>query len=156
MTPAVNAAKKAKISFQVHQYQHDPKAESYGLEAAEAINQDPARVFKTLLAADEAGKLYVAVVPVTGKLDLKALAKCVKAKKLAMAKPDAAERATGYVVGGISPLGQKKRLPLVLDSSAEGFDTLFVSGGRRGLEIELAAQDLLRLTQGTLGNIAGD
>ncbi|MBY5990921.1 Cys-tRNA(Pro) deacylase [Ferrimonas balearica] len=154
MTPAVNAAKKAKIPHRLHQYDHDPAAESYGLEAAEALGQDPARVFKTLLAADEAGKLYVAVVPVTGLLDLKALAKAVKAKKLAMANPAAAEKATGYVVGGISPLGQKRRLALVLDKSAEQFDTICVSGGRRGLEIELAPGDLLALTGGQLAAVA--
>ncbi|TKB48969.1 Cys-tRNA(Pro) deacylase [Ferrimonas sediminicola] len=148
MTPAVNAAKKAKVPFQLHQYQHDPSAASYGLEAAEALGQDPARVFKTLLAADDGGQLYVAVVPVIGQLDLKALAKAVKAKRLAMADPKVAEKATGYVVGGISPLGQKKRLTLVLDASAEAFETICVSGGRRGLEIELAPADLLTLTGG--------
>ncbi len=153
MTPAVNAAKKAKVPFQLHQYQHDPNAPSYGLEAAEALGQDPARVFKTLLAADDAGKLYVAVVPVTGQLDLKALAKAVKAKRLAMADPKAAEKATGYVVGGISPLGQKKRLALVLDASAQAFDTICVSGGRRGLEIELAPGDLLKLTGGSFASV---
>ncbi|SHH25891.1 Cys-tRNA(Pro) deacylase [Ferrimonas marina] len=153
MTPAVAAAKRAKIPFQLHQYQHDPAADSFGEEAATVLGQDPQRVFKTLLAADEAGKLVVAVVPVAGKLDLKALAKACGAKKLSMADAVAAERATGYVVGGISPLGQKKRLPLVLDASAEQFDTLFVSAGRRGLEIELAPADLLKLTQGRLAAI---
>ncbi|MBY6186653.1 Cys-tRNA(Pro) deacylase [Marinobacter hydrocarbonoclasticus] len=153
MTPAINAAKKAKVPHQIHQYQHDPAAESYGLEAAEALGKAPEQVFKTLLASDEAGKLCVAVVPVVGKLDLKALAKAVKAKKLAMANPADAEKATGYVVGGISPLGQKKRLPLVLDDSAMQFDTICVSGGRRGLEIELAPNDLLKLTGGTLAPV---
>ncbi|MBW3164091.1 Cys-tRNA(Pro) deacylase [Ferrimonas balearica] len=153
MTPAINAAKKAKVPHQIHQYHHDPAAESYGLEAAEALEKSPQQVFKTLLAADDAGKLYVAVVPVAGKLDLKALAKAVKAKKLVMANPADAEKATGYVVGGISPLGQKKRLPLVLDDSASQFDTICVSAGRRGLEIELAPADLLKLTGGSLGPV---
>ncbi|GAA4879415.1 Cys-tRNA(Pro) deacylase [Ferrimonas pelagia] len=156
MTPAINAAKKAKIAFQVHQYRHDANAASYGEEAAHVLGQDPARVFKTLLAADEAGQLFVAVVPVAGKLDLKALAKAVKAKRLTMADPTAAEKATGYVVGGISPLGQKKRLSLVLDSSAERFDTIYVSAGRRGLEIELTPADLLRLSRGQLAAIGRD
>ncbi|WP_028115586.1 Cys-tRNA(Pro) deacylase [Ferrimonas senticii] len=153
MTPAITAAKKAKVNFVTHQYQHDPNAASFGEEAAQLLGQLPQRVFKTLLASDDSGKLYVAVVPVSGQLDLRALAKAVAAKKLAMAKPDMAEKATGYVVGGISPLGQKKRLPLVLDSSALGFDTIFVSAGRRGLEIELAATDLLKLTGGKAADI---
>ncbi|WP_028113659.1 Cys-tRNA(Pro) deacylase [Ferrimonas kyonanensis] len=155
MTPAVNAAKKAKVAYQLHQYHHDPASPSYGLEAADALQQDSARVFKTLLAADDGGKLYVAVVPVTGSLDLKALAKAVKAKRLAMADPKMAEKATGYVVGGISPLGQKKRLPLLLDESAQAHATIFVSGGRRGLEIELAPDELVSLTQGQYAAIRG-
>ncbi|TKB54523.1 Cys-tRNA(Pro) deacylase [Ferrimonas aestuarii] len=154
MTPAVNLAKKAKIAFELHQYQHDPNVASYGEEAASALGKDPRQVFKTLLAADDAGQLYVAVVPVSGKLDLKALAKVVGAKRLNMADPKTAEKATGYLVGGISPLGQKKRLKLTLDSSASEFDTIMVSAGRRGLEIELSPQDLLSLTQGKAAAIA--
>lgn len=148
MTPAINAAKKARVEFKVHEYAHDPAAESYGEEAAEALGIDPAMVFKTLLVAQngDARKLAVAVVPVSGQLDLKAMATALKAKKVAMANPQDAERATGYVVGGISPLGQKKRLPMVIDSSAEGFDSIYMSAGRRGLEIEMSAQDLARLT----------
>ncbi|GAA5194982.1 Cys-tRNA(Pro) deacylase [Ferrimonas gelatinilytica] len=154
MTPAVNAAKRAKIAHTLHSYRHDPAAESYGEEAAQALGLDATRVFKTLLVSDEAGRLAVAVVPVSTKLDLKALAKAWGVKKLAMAQPVAAEKATGYVVGGISPLGQKKRLPLFLDAGAEGLSTIFVSAGRRGLEIELAPKDLLALTQGRFATIA--
>lgn len=150
MTPAINAAKKAKISYQTHEYQHDPAAASYGHEAAELLGIEETRVFKTLLVElnGDNRKLAVAVVPVSGQLDLKAMASALKAKKVAMANPQDAERATGYVVGGISPLGQKKRLPLVLDASASAFDSIFVSAGRRGLEIELAADDLLKLSLG--------
>ncbi|MGH1461312.1 MAG: Cys-tRNA(Pro) deacylase [Neptuniibacter sp.] len=155
MTPAINAAKKAKVIFTVHEYQHDPNAESYGEEAAEAVGVSAERVFKTLLVAinGDSKKLAVGVVPVSGQLDLKALASALKAKKLTMANPQDAERATGYVVGGISPLGQKKRLPMVLDSSAERFETIYMSAGRRGLEIEMAAADLQKLTGAVVASI---
>ncbi|GLQ30785.1 Cys-tRNA(Pro) deacylase [Litoribrevibacter albus] len=145
MTPAINVAKKAKISFQVHQYEHDANAESYGLEAAEKLNIDPSLVFKTLLAEVDK-QLVVAVLPVSHQLNLKSCAASFKAKKAVMAKVEDAERATGYVVGGISPLGQKKRLKMVIDSSAQHLQTIFVSAGRRGLEIELASSDLAQLT----------
>ncbi|MDF2181121.1 Cys-tRNA(Pro) deacylase [Neptuniibacter sp. CAU 1671] len=155
MTPAINAAKKAKLEHRVHEYRHDPAAESYGEEAAQALGLNPAQVFKTLLVAcnGDNKQLAVAVVPVIGKLDLKAMAAALKVKKVAMANPQDAERATGYVVGGISPLGQKKRLPLVLDNSATQFATIFMSAGRRGLEIEMAAADLVRLTTAILADI---
>lgn len=155
MTPAINTAKKAKVAYQVHEYEHDPSAESYGEEAAIALGLAPAQVFKTLLVAvnGDNKKLAVGVVPVSGQLDLKAMAAALKAKKVVMANPQDAERATGYVVGGISPLGQKKRLPMVLDSSAESYETICMSAGRRGLEIEMAAADLLKLTSGTLAAI---
>jgi Cys-tRNA(Pro)/Cys-tRNA(Cys) deacylase len=139
------ALTQAKVSFEVHAYEHDPAAQSYGTEAADAMGVVPARVFKTLLA-DVDGKLTVAVVPVSGQLDLKALANAVGGKKAAMADPAAAERTTGYVLGGISPLGQRKKLPTVIDESALEYDTVFCSAGRRGLEIELAPADLVRLT----------
>lgn len=155
MTPAINTAKKAKVKYNVHEYTHDPKAESYGEEAAEAIGVAAERVFKTLLVAinGDNKKLAVGVVPVSGQLDLKAMAAALKAKKLTMANPQDAERATGYVVGGISPLGQKKRLPMVLDSSAESFETIYMSAGRRGLEIEMSTADLQTLTGAVIASI---
>ncbi|MCO7553653.1 Cys-tRNA(Pro) deacylase [Metapseudomonas otitidis] len=147
MTPAIDLLKKAKAEHRVLSYTHDPKAPSYGLEAAEKLGLDPARVFKTLLAATEKGELLVAVVPVAGSLDLKALAHAAGAKKADMAPADAAQRATGYLVGGISPLGQKKRLRTFIDRSALDHPTIHVSAGRRGLEVELAAQVLAGHTQ---------
>lgn len=147
MTPAIDLLKKAKAEHRVLSYTHDPKAPSYGLEAAEKLGLDPARVFKTLLAATEKGELLVAVVPVAGSLDLKALAHAAGAKKADMAPADAAQRATGYLVGGISPLGQKKRLRTFVDRSALDHPTIHVSAGRRGLEVELAAQMLAEHTQ---------
>jgi Cys-tRNA(Pro)/Cys-tRNA(Cys) deacylase len=144
-TPATAALTQAKVDFTVHTYDHDPAAASYGTEAADAMGVAPQRVFKTLLA-DVDGKLTVAVVPVSGQLDLKALAAAVGGKRAAMADPAAAERTTGYVLGGISPLGQRKKLPTVIDESALAYETVFCSGGRRGLEIELAPADLVRLT----------
>jgi Cys-tRNA(Pro)/Cys-tRNA(Cys) deacylase len=147
-TPAIAAAEKAEITFSVHEYAHDPKAASYGLEAAEKLGIDPARVYKTLVA-DVDGALTVAVVPVGAQLDLKALG-----KRAVMADTRLAERTTGYVAGGISPLGQRKRLPTLLDESALAFDTIHVSAGRRGLEIELAPADLLALTGGRAAAIA--
>ena len=147
MTPAIDLLKKAKAAHQVHSYPHDPKAPSYGLEAAEKLELEPTRVFKTLLAASEKGELLVAVVPVAGSLDLKALAQAAGVKKTDMADPAAAQRATGYLLGGISPLGQKKRLRTFIDASAQRYPSIFVSAGRRGLEVELAAEVLAQLTQ---------
>ncbi len=148
MTPAINAAKKAKIRFRVHEYAHDPAAPSYGLEAADALGQSPLRVFKTLLVAlnGDGRRLAVAVVPVSGLLDLKAVASALGSKKVTLAEARDAERSSGYVVGGISPLGQKKHLPTVLDDSALTFPSIYMSAGRRGLEIEMAASDLVALT----------
>jgi len=147
MTPAIDLLKKVRAAHRVHSYSHDPKAASYGLEAAEKLDLEPARVFKTLLAASEKGELLVAVVPVAGSLDLKALAQAAGVKKAEMADPAAAQRATGYLLGGISPLGQKKRLRTFIDNSAQQYPTIFVSAGRRGLEVELAAEVLAQLTQ---------
>lgn len=156
MTPAVLAARRAGIRFQVHEYPHDPRRPSYGIEAAEALGVDPARVFKTLVVTvnEDRRALAVGVVPVSGQLDLNAMAAALGVKKVGMADPQDAERATGYVVGGISPLGQKKRLLTVLDVSAADFATLYVSGGRRGLEIELSPEDLTRLTSARSAPIA--
>ena len=158
MTPAINAAKKGKVKYNIHEYSHDPAAASYGEEAAEALGLEYGRVFKTLLVAmnGDNRKLAVAVVPVSGQLDLKAMAAALKAKKVAMANPGDAERATGYVVGGISPLGQKKRLPMVIDSSAELLTNLYVSGGKRGLEIKLTPQHLSQLCSATFAPITND
>jgi len=153
VTPAVEAAKRAGVAFELHEYAHDPKAESYGLEAAEAMGVEPGRVFKTLVALVDGTRLVVGVVPVDTQLDLKALAAAVGGKKAVMADPAAAERATGYVVGGISPLGQKRRLKKVLDGSATGHETVFVSAGRRGLEIELAPSDLASLVGADVATI---
>lgn len=149
MTPAISAANQVKVQFTVHEYEHDPAAGSYGLEAAEAMGVEPGRVFKTLLVALQGSKaaLAVGIVPVDRQLDLKAIASAAGAKKAQMAEPKEAERVTGYVVGGISPLGQKKRLLTIIDETAMKFDTVFVSAGRRGLEIELAPSDLVRLCE---------
>jgi len=145
VTPATKVAKKAGIDFKIHEYSHDSNASSYGEEAAALLGIETSRVFKTLLVASNENKLAVAIVPVNGQLGLKATAKALGAKKVAMANPNEAEKATGYVLGGISPLGQKKRLPFIIDKSINNFETVFVSGGRRGLEIELSPIDLIRL-----------
>jgi Cys-tRNA(Pro)/Cys-tRNA(Cys) deacylase len=151
-TPATVALTKAGVAFTPHPYEHDAAAASYGMEAAEVLGVAPARVFKTLLA-DVDGALVVAIVPVAGQLDLKALAAAVGGKKAKMADPQLAERKTGYVVGGISPIGQKTRLRTVLDSTAAEFDTVFVSGGRRGFDIELAPDALAGVTGATVAAI---
>ena len=152
-TPAVKVLEKAKVAHTLHPYDPDhPDAHGYGEAAVAALGADPRQVFKTLLARVD-GALTVAVVPVAGMLDLKALAAAVGGRKAVMADPTDAERTTGYVVGGISPLGQRKRLPTVVDESALDFDTVFVSGGRRGLDIELAPGDLVALTAATVGRV---
>lgn len=154
MTPAIDLLKKTKADFQVHSYEHDPKTASYGLEAAEELGLDATRVFKTLLVCSEKNELLVAVVPVVGSLDLKALAQAAKVKKVDMADPAAAQRATGYLLGGISPLGQKKRLRTFIDSSAQALPSIYVSAGRRGLEVELTAQVLAERTSAEFAAIA--
>jgi len=151
-TTATIALERARIAFTVHEYTHDARHDSYGLEASEALGVAPERVFKTLIA-DVDGRLVTAVVPVAGELDLKALAAAVGGKKAAMADVTAAERATGYVAGGISPVGQRKRLPVVLDASAMDVATMFCSAGRRGLEIELAPADLAKAAKATVAAI---
>lgn len=156
MTPAILLVRKAGVPHTVLEYRHDPRAASYGLEAAEALQLDPATVFKTLVVDVEGVGLVCAVVPVSGKLDLKAVADAVGGRRAQMAEQQAAERATGYVVGGISPLAQKKPLPLVLDETAVLHERVHVSAGRRGLEIAIAADDLLRLSGGAYAPIARD
>ena len=153
MTPAINEAKKQKIQFKIHQYSHNPGHSSYGMEAAESLSINAARVFKTLVLQIDNDKLAVGIVPVAGKLNMKHLAKAAGGKKAAMANADLVQRATGYVLGGVSPLGQKKKLPTVIDASATNHETIFISGGRRGLEIELSPEDLCRLTSGIFAPI---
>lgn len=153
MTPGIDAAKKAGIEHCIHQYDHDANSESYGLEAAEKMGIEPERVFKTLVVETDTGKLVVGIVPVSASLNLKKIAKVAKAKKAAMADKQKVQRTTGYVLGGVSPLGQKKALATVIDDTANQFDTIYVSAGRRGLEIELAPGDLARLTDGVFAEI---
>jgi Cys-tRNA(Pro)/Cys-tRNA(Cys) deacylase len=152
-TAATILLERAKIPFTLHEYAHDPRRESYGLEASEALGVPPERVFKTLVAAVD-GSLAVGVVPVHRQLDLKALAAAVGGKKAVMAEVSAAERATGFVAGGISPVGQRRRLPVVVDESALAFGTMFCSAGRRGLEIEIAPADLIKAAGATAAAIA--
>ena len=144
MTPAIKHAEREKIEFKIHQYEHDPSVQAYGEEAAEAMGADASRVFKTLLISlnGESKNLAVAVVPVSGQLNLKAAASTLGAKKAVMADARIAQNTTGYILGGISPLGQKKQLPTIIDESAFEFDSIFVSAGKRGLEIELSAKKL--------------
>ena len=145
MTPAINTAKKAGIPFEIHEYHHDAAAESYGPEAAEKLGVAAEQVFKTLVVTLDGKALAVAIVPVTMQLGLKQIAKAAGAKKAVMGMPAEVERATGYVLGGVSPLGQKKHLATYIDASAASFGTIFVSAGRRGLEIELTPSDLAAL-----------
>jgi Cys-tRNA(Pro)/Cys-tRNA(Cys) deacylase len=151
-TPATVALSAAGIAHTVHAYPHDPRAASYGLEAAEALGLDPGRVCKTLMASVD-GKLTVAIVPVEGQLDLKALARAVGGSRAVMAHASVAERATGYVVGGISPIGQRRAHPTVLDERALDWPTVFVSAGRRGLDLEIAPADLVRITDAITARI---
>jgi Cys-tRNA(Pro)/Cys-tRNA(Cys) deacylase len=152
-TPATVAATRAGIAFTLHPYETTGGEESYGEAAADALGVPHERLFKTLVAEVD-GDLTVAVVPVSATLDLKAFAGAAGGKRAAMADPAAAERVTGYVRGGISPLGQRRRLPTVVDASASGFPTVYVSAGRRGLQIELAPADLIRLTEAATADIA--
>ncbi|MBM3140713.1 MAG: Cys-tRNA(Pro) deacylase [Chloroflexi bacterium] len=154
MTPAVEAARAAGIAFEIVEYEHEPASTTYGIEAAERLGLDPARVFKTLVVRLDGGRLAVGVVPVAAQLDLKAVAAVLGARRAEMALPADAQRATGYVVGGISPLGQRRRLPLALDASALDHERVYVSAGRRGLEIALDPHDLARLTDAAVAGIA--
>ena len=153
MTPAINIVKKAKVSYKVYEYAHDPSIESYGSEAAKKMGVAEERVFKTLVVRLGTRDLAVGVVPVSSMLNMKLIAKASGAKKASMAEISDVERSTGYVLGGVSPLGQKKRLKTIIDSSAKRYPTIFVSAGRRGLEIELKAEDLEKLTSGVFAEI---
>jgi Cys-tRNA(Pro)/Cys-tRNA(Cys) deacylase len=152
MTPAINAAKRANVAFSTLSYAHDPQAASYGLEAAQKLNIDPQSVFKTLVT-DCDGQLVVAIIPVAEKLSLKQVAKAAKAKKASMADPALVAKKTGYVMGGVSPLGQKSRLTTIIANQAQTLVTMHVSAGKRGLEIALAPQSLQQLTQATFADI---
>jgi Cys-tRNA(Pro)/Cys-tRNA(Cys) deacylase len=152
-TPATALLTKSKIAFTLHPYDHDPRAQAYGVEAAQSLGVDPARIFKTLIASVD-GKLACAVVPVAARLDLKAFAAALGGKRAELAEPAAAARATGYVVGGISPIAQKARLRVVVDASAGGFETVYVSAGKRGLQVQLAPADLVRAAGAVLAPIA--
>jgi len=153
MTPAINAAKKHKVIYQVHEYIHDATSESYGDEAAQKLDISTSRVFKTLVVSIDNKALVVAVIPVSMMLSMKLIAKAYAGKKATMALKNDVERSTGYVLGGVSPLGQRKSLSTFIDCSAKQFDTIFVSAGKRGLEIELSPQDLTQLTQAELADI---
>lgn len=154
MTPAVALAKKSKIQFTLHEYDHDPAVRAFGREAAEKLGVSEDRLFKTLVVNIGPKNLAVAVVPVSGQLDLKAFAKAMGVKKVGMADKTLVERTTGYLTGGVSPMGQKKALPAIIDASAQAFDTIYVSAGRRGLQICLSPGDLAGLIQGKFHSIA--
>jgi Cys-tRNA(Pro)/Cys-tRNA(Cys) deacylase len=153
-TPATALLGRHKVAFTLHPYDVDPRRPAYGEAVAAALGVDPAVVFKTLVAVVDGGRLSVGIVPVASTLDLKALAAALGGKKAAMAEPAAAERATGYVTGGISPFGQRSRLPAAVDASAADLPLMYVSAGRRGLQVAVAPRDLVRLTGATVVPIA--
>lgn len=154
MTPAINSLKKAGMSYTLHSYDHDPTSRAYGQEAAEKLKVSFDRLFKTLVVSGEDGTFMTALVPVSKQLDLKKWVKSLGSKKAKMAEKQDVERLTGYVLGGVSPLGQKKKLAVIMDISAQNFDTIFVSAGRRGLQIEISPKDLTRLTQAVFLDIS--
>jgi len=154
MTPATQQLKKKKIPFEILQYEHDANASSFGTEAVEKLSLDAKQVFKTLVVCCDTDQLAVAIIPVNVKLNLKAIAKVLKVKKVKMADAKRVETTTGYVLGGVSPLGQKKSLPTVIDSSAEQFKIMYVSGGKRGLEVALSPQDLSKLCRASFALIS--
>ncbi len=149
MTPAINSVKKAGIAYNIHSYTHDPICNSYGEEASEKLGVPAEQVFKTLVVVLDSRRMAVAIIPVSSMLSMKQIAKAAGAKKAEMANGSDVERSSGYILGGVSPLGQKKRLKTFIDISAENFTTIYVSAGRRGLEIELSPNDLKLLTSGS-------
>ncbi|WP_435237572.1 Cys-tRNA(Pro) deacylase [Psychromonas sp. PT13] len=153
MTPAVQVLKKKKKPYKIHEYGHDANNSHYGLEAAEKLSVAPECVFKTLVVSLNDGHLAVAIIPVSSMLSMKNMAKCAGAKKSEMATPKDVERSTGYVLGGVSPLGQKKRLKTIIDASAQDYQTIYVSAGRRGMDIELSPDDLCLLVNGHFADI---
>lgn len=153
VTPAINELEAAGVAFTVHEYERGESLHDFGIEAAEKLGLDPDQVFKTLLVTVDGGQA-VAIVPVSGKVGLKAVGKALGTKRVEMCDPVIAERITGYVRGGISPFGQKKRLPTVIDELAMLFDTIYVSGGKRGLDLGVAPDDLVRLLDATVADIA--
>nr|WP_320193868.1 Cys-tRNA(Pro) deacylase [uncultured Desulfobacter sp.] len=153
MTPAIDTVRKAKIDFKIHEYSHDPRADSYGQEAAEKLGVSPDQLFKTLVVSMNGKELGVAVLPVSCQLNLKMFAKSMGVKKAAMADKKLVEKTTGYILGGVSPIGQKKKLPTVVHDTAKDYKTIFVSAGKRGLDIELTAGDLVKLTKGKFDRI---
>lgn len=152
-TPAIAALNRAKIAYTLHEFAHDPTATAFGEEAVAVLGIDPRRAFKTLIAQVDGSRLAVGIVPVAGHMNLKALAAAVGGKKAAMAQIADAERSSGYVHGGISPLGQRKALPTVIDSSAQEFEQIYVSAGKRGLQLELAPADLAAVARATFAPI---
>jgi Cys-tRNA(Pro)/Cys-tRNA(Cys) deacylase len=155
MTPAVNLLKKRKIKHRIHTYDHDPGTRAYGEEAADKLGVSPDRLFKTLVCVTDSQQTVVAVVPVSKQLNLKQMAKAVNVKKAKMAGKKDVERITGYLPGGVSPISQKKRMPTVIDASALGFETIYVSAGRRGVQAELSPQDLKGVAGASFVVIAG-
>ena len=153
MTPAIELAKQRGLDFKLHEYHHDPKVASYGLEAAEKLAVNPSQVFKTLVVVTDTGTLAVAIIPVNSSLNFKKMVKALRCKKVQMADPKQVERTTGYVLGGVSPLGQKKRLASVIDNSAQTKRTIYVSAGRRGLEIELPPDQLAETIQAAMAEL---
>lgn len=154
MTPAVDVLQKARVDYALHPYEHDPSSRSYGLEAAEKLGVPPARVYKTLLVRCQPNGLAIAVVPVSCQLDFKRFAAVCGVKKVAMAESADVTRATGYIPGGVSPLGQKRRLPMVIDQSVHEHEQVYISAGKRGLDVSLRPEDLIRLTNAEVGAIA--
>ena len=154
MTPAINVTKRSKVEYKIHEYKHNASSESYGLEAADQLNVPEDQVFKTLVVSLNKHELAVAILPVSAKLSMKLFAKIIGAKKVEMATQIEVQRSTGYIIGGVSPIGQKKKLKTIIDSSAKNLATVYISAGKRGLEIELCPIDLKKLTNGLFADIS--